>query len=145
MNVTGLRSPYEKIGGIRYFARLLDKIRLNIAETLPKDYQQNLGTGFDGRAVNFLWVEYPKLVERVKKGGADEEILQWCFDNGRKPTAEDIEIWNEFMRKRGWNDEGTETLGKRLKEGGFEERGDIQTFFDFIDLDEGRDPAKKAG
>ena len=29
----------------------------------------------------------------------------------------------------------------RLKEAGFENRTDIQTFFDFIELDEGRDPA----
>jgi hypothetical protein len=44
------------------------------------------------------------------------------------------------MRKRGWNDDGTATLLRRLKEGGFDDRTDVQTFFDYIDLDEGRDP-----
>jgi len=44
------------------------------------------------------------------------------------------------MRKHGWNDAGAATLRKRLAEIHCEDRADIQTFFDFIDLDEGRDP-----
>ncbi len=44
------------------------------------------------------------------------------------------------MRKRGWNDESTGRLQMRKRESGFDGRDDIQTFFDFIDLDEGRDP-----
>ena len=42
MQVPGLRSSYDKVGGIVYFGRMLDKIRLNAADKLPKDY--NLGT-----------------------------------------------------------------------------------------------------
>ena len=140
MKVENLRSPHTQTGGIYYFGRMVDKIRLHAAGQLPADYQPNLGAGFDGRCVNFLKVDYPALVERVKQGGSDEEILEWCFAQGRKPSAEEIEIWNEFMRKRGWNDEATPTLQRRLREGNFEDRTDIQTFFDYIDLDEGRDP-----
>lgn len=140
MKVDNLRSPYAQTGGIHYFARMLDKIRLHAAGQLPADYQPNLGGGFDGRCVSFLKVEYPALVERVKQGGTDEEILEWAFSQGRRPSAEEIEVWNEFMRKRGWNDEATPTLQRRLREGNFEDRTDIQTFFDYIDLDEGRDP-----
>ncbi len=66
--------------------------------------------------------------------------MEWCFSQGRKPDDGQIEVWNEFMRKRGWNDDGAPMLERRLREGGFEGRTDIQTFFDFIDLDEGRDP-----
>jgi hypothetical protein len=51
-----------------------------------------------------------------------------------------MEVWNEFMRKRGWDDEATKRLNERLTESGFQNRTDIQTFFDYIDLDEGRDP-----
>lgn len=140
MNVPGLRSPHEKVGGIVYFGRMLDKIRLNAAGQLPADYQPNLGTGFDERATRFLWVEYPALVERVKEGGHNEEILEWCCQRGRKPSDEEVEVWNEFMRKRGWNDEASPRLAQRKAEGGFGDRDDIQTFFDYIDLDEGRDP-----
>lgn len=140
MNVPGLRSPYQQVGGLFYFGRMLDKIRLHAAGKLPGDYQANLGKGFDGRALSLLRIEYGALVERVKAGGSDEEILQWCFETGRRPSEEEIEIWNDFLRKRGWNDEVTPTLLRRLKEGNFEDRADIQTIFDYIDLDEGRDP-----
>jgi gluconokinase len=140
MNVQRPRSPHEKIGGICYFARMLDKIRLQEAGALPEDLRANLGIGFDERCVNFLHVKYPSLVERVKQGGSDEEILDWTFGQGRKPCEEEIEIWNDFMRKRGWNDEISPRLKQRLEEGGFQDRTDIQTIFDYIDLDEGRDP-----
>jgi gluconokinase len=46
------------------------------------------------------------------------------------------------MAKRGWRDEARERLQMRIREGGFEGRTDIETFFDFIDADEGRDPAE---
>ena len=140
MNVPSLRSPYVKVGGIHYLARLFDKIRLHAAHQLPAEYHAKLGTGFDGRALSFLWIEYPALVERVKQGGTDDEILEWAFTQGRRPSAEEVEVWNEFMRKRGWNDEATERLGQRKSESSVGARTDIETFFDYIDADEGRDP-----
>lgn len=142
MNELQLRSPHVQVGGIYYIPRMLDKIRLHAAGQLPAEYHANLGGGFDGRVLTFLWIEYPALVERVKQGGSDEEILAWAVAQGRQPSPEEIEIWNEFMRKRGWNDEASERLDMRKKESGFSGRADIVTFFDYIDLDEGRDPAK---
>jgi gluconokinase len=144
MHVPNLRSPHVKVGGIHYLPRLLDKIRLHAAGELPTEYHANLGGGFDERALTFLWLEYPALVERVNKGGTDEEILEWAFAQGRKPSTEEIEVWNDFMRKRGWNDESTPRLEVRKRESGFSDRADIQTFFDYIDLDEGRDPEQVA-
>ncbi len=135
-----LRSPSEKVGSLFYFGRMLDKIRLQIRGELPSDYHENLGKGFDERCVNFLRVEYDPLVERVKQGGADEDILHWCFTVGHKPTEEDIYVWNEFMRKRGWNDEVSEMVARRKAEAGMTDRSDIQTSFQFIDADEGRLP-----
>ena len=142
MNVPQLRSPHEQIGGIYYIPRMLDKIRLQAAGNLPQEYQANLGSGFDGRALSFLWIEYPALVERVKQGGTDEEILAWAFAQGHEPRPEEIEVWNDFMVKRGWNDESSERLATRKKESNFQDRNDIQTFFDYIDADEGRDLVK---
>ncbi len=144
MHVENLRTPHEKIRGLCYFPRMLDKIRLHAAGTLPLEYQANLGTGFDGRCVTFLWVEYPALTERVKQAGSDDEILDWCFSQGRKPSDDETEIFNDFLRKRGWNDAATEILHRRLRENGCEDRTDIQTMFDYIDLDEGRDPRTRA-
>lgn len=138
MKVPGLRSPHDKVGGIVHFARMLDKIRLHAEDKLPPEYRDNLGTGFDLRCCTLLGVQYEDVVARVKLSGTDEDILTWCFEQGHKPSDEDIEIWNDFMRKRGWRDVASKRLGERLKEGGFERRTDIQTFFDFIDADEER-------
>ncbi len=132
------RSPYDKVGGIVYFGRMVDKIRLAAAGELGADYQENLGGGFDKRCVNFLGVAYAELAEAVKGGLTDEEAIEWCFANGRKPDEEQVEIWNEFMRKRGWDDAGTPILEKRKKESGLEQRDDIITMFAYLDADEGR-------
>jgi hypothetical protein len=42
------------------------------------------------------------------------------------------------MRKRGWRDELAVFLVRRKNEAGLSDREDIATFFDFIDVDEGR-------
>lgn len=138
-----LRSPSEKVGGLFYFGRMLDKIRLHARDELPLDYHANLGKGFDEKCVTFLRVTYNKLVERVKEGGTDDEVLQWCFDIGRRPSYNDVCVWNEFMRKRGWNDEVSEILNRRKAEAGMTDRSDIQTSFQFIDADEGRLPVPR--
>jgi hypothetical protein len=133
-----VRSPGGKVGGLVYFGRMLDKIRVHAKGELPGEYQPNLGKGFDRRCVDLLQIDYGDLVERVKEGGTDEEILEWCFAKGRKPADGEIHVWNEFMRKRGWNDEISETLARRKREAGMTDRSEIETMFDFIDADEGR-------
>jgi hypothetical protein len=134
-----VRSPGAKVGGLVYFGRMLDKIRLHAKGELPGDYQPNLGNGFDRSCVDFLQINYDELVARVKKGDeADEVILDWCYAEGRKLTENEIHVWNEYMRKRGWNDELSERLTYRKQETGMAGRSEIRTMFDFIDADEGR-------
>jgi Domain of unknown function (DUF5069) len=133
-----VRSPGAKVGGLVYFGRMLDKIRVHAKGELPGEYQPNLGKGFDRRCVDLLQIDYGELVERMKEGGTDEEILDWCFAKGRKPADGEIHVWNEFMRKRGCNDEISETLTRRKREAGMTDRSEIETMFQFIDADEGR-------
>jgi len=135
-----LRSPREKVGSLFYLGRMLDKIRLHAKGELPRDYHANLGKGFDEKCIKFLRISYDRLVDRVEQGGTDEEILQWCFDNGRRPNEYYVHVWNEFMRKRGWNDEVSEILDRRKQEAGMAKRSEIKTSFQFIDADEGRLP-----
>jgi Domain of unknown function (DUF5069) len=137
MKVHGLRSSYEKVGGIVFFGRMLDKIRLHAQGKLPADY--NLGCGFDGRCVRLLNVDYDALIKRTQQGGTDEEILEWCFHTGRRPGEEEIFIWNTFLTKRGWRDEVSEELQMEKVKRGFGNRDDIQTFFDFHKADETED------
>jgi len=138
MQIPAIRSPHAQTHSLVYFGRMLDKIRLHAQHLLPQDYVANLGEGFDLRCVNFLHVTYTDLSAQVLTGGSDEQVLEWCFTHGRRPSEEETEIWNEFLRKRGWNDVASTRLKERLAEGGFQDRTDIHTLFDFIDLDEGR-------
>ena len=136
--VVGLRSPREMVDGLVYFGRMLDKIRLEKLGQLPPDYQENLGQGFDQACCDFLGVSYPALRERVNHGGTDSEILAWSGKQGKTRDAEERKIWNAYLGKRGWRDEMSDRLIFRKKEAGWEGREEIQTFFDYIDADEGR-------
>ena len=59
---------------------MLDKIRQHAKGELPSDYHANLGKGFDEKCVKFLRVDYDQLVERVKRGGTDEEWSERCLN-----------------------------------------------------------------
>lgn len=140
--IPGLRSPSAQVDGLVYFGRMLDKIRLAEAGKLPEGWQSARGTAmknsFDDRCCRFLHIDYAAIEAETLKGDkSDEQLLQWAFQNGRKPTEEEIEIWNGFMMKRGWRDAGTQRLNERLAEIGLPP-GTVQTMFEFIDLDEGR-------
>ena len=52
-------------GGVMWFPRMLEKIRLHARGELTEDYHANLGEGMDKRCIGFLRVEYPALRERV--------------------------------------------------------------------------------
>ena len=138
-SVPGLRSCYDKTGRLVYFGRLLDKIRLHAAQKLPADYHANLGIGFDGRCCSFLRVPYPELKARTLVGGTDEEILAWCHERGGARTDDEYNIWNRFMMKVGWRDDRTPVLQQRIREYGLTGQP-IETFFDLLEFDEGRDP-----
>ncbi|BCU78811.1 DUF5069 domain-containing protein [Luteolibacter sp. LG18] len=132
-----IRSPRDMIGGISVFGRILDKIRLNAEGKLPEGYHIGVIPGkrtFDDRVCRLLGIEFEDLQKRTLEGGTYEEILDWCFDHGRKPDQEQIDVWNAFMRKRGWNDEAGLVEAKQAA--GFEDREDIQTFFDLMDAEE---------
>src|SRR5690349_23204882 len=139
--IPGLRSPIEQVNGLVYFGRMLDKMRLAAVGKLPEGWQAARGpsmkTNFDSRCCRFLQIDYAALEAETLKGGSDADLLAWAFAHGRKPSEEEIEVWNAFMTKRGWRDAGTKRLNERLAEIGLPP-GTVQTMFEFIDLDEGR-------
>lgn len=136
-----IRSPHHQTSGIFVFARILDKIRLNAEGKLPEGYHVGVIPGnrtFDDRVCKLLDVDFDALSARTLEGGSDEEILEWCWANGKKPNAEQIEVWNAFISKRGWRDPATTGFEKSKIEAGFGDRDEILTFFDLMDAEEGR-------
>ncbi len=136
------KSCKEMTRGMMYFPRMLDKIRLHVRGELHEDYRENFGAlkAADGVCCNFLRVHHRDLIERVKQGGTDEEILEWCFEKGRRLNDGDLFVWNGFASKLGWRDSITPRLEQRKKEMGIADRNDIQCIPDLIDFDEGRFP-----
>jgi Domain of unknown function (DUF5069) len=139
-------SDYKETKGLIYFARMLDKIRLHAHGQLPPDYFVGVedSTFFDARCARFLNVDYNELAVRTLQGGTDEEILEWCFKRGRRPSEEEIAIWNAFLSKRGWRDEASADLQAAKKRNGWAKRDDIQTWIDLHDVEEGRVPASRS-
>jgi hypothetical protein len=152
-NIPALRSPYVRVGRLVYFGRMLDKIRLHARGALPADYVANLGEPadkpgvFDARMCRFLRVPYPEIRDHVlaHPETSDEDILAWVETRAAAAhpprSDEECEIFNAFLAKRGWRDEGNELLKKRIAESGLE-GAPIETMFDYLDADEGRDPAQ---
>ena len=137
MKIPGLRHSSEQVGGIVFFGRMLDKARLHAQGKLPSDYKHGAGT--DLRVCRFLGVDYPAIVQKTLAGEPDEQILQWCFAHGRKPSDEEVFMFNAFLTKRGWRDNQTAELEQMKRNRGFARRDDIQTFFDFHKADEAED------
>jgi Domain of unknown function (DUF5069) len=134
------KSPKEMTKGMMYFPRMLDKIRLHARGELHEDYHENLGAvkALDGACCNFLRVHYRDLHDRVLEDGTDEEILEWCFEKGRRLNQGDLVVWNGFASKFGWRDFATPNLEEKKRKHGIADRADIVTIPDLIDFDEGR-------
>ena len=71
----------------------------------------------------------------------DEEVLAFIEAKAPRRSDDDCYVWNCFLMKRGWHDPAAsvQRLRERIKEAGLEGKP-IETFFDYIDFDEGRDP-----
>lgn len=132
------RSPLDTLGGLVYFPRMLDKIRLKQRGELAEGYFALLGGGFDGRLTRYLGISYADLATRIENGASDDEILNWTRSEGFPVAEEHIAVWNGFCLKRGHDDDGTPTLDRFKQEKGWQDRHDLSTFFAYIDAEEGR-------
>ena len=130
--------PLEETNGLKYFPRMVGKIRLLAAGGLWEELQANLGKGSDAVCAGFLHITYEALSARVLEGGSDADILAWCGENGRPLEDTDRLVWNAYITKLGWNDHITPMLLKRKAGSGLGDREDIQTMSHYIDVDEGR-------
>lgn len=140
--VEGLRSPYDKnAGGLNHLGRMLDKIRLMQAGRLPEDYHRNYGlsVGLDGSVCGFLNVKFEDIAARVAQGGTDAEITEWIFTQGLRPSRAQANVWNEYIRKVGWNDRYSAFVAKIKAEAGPALQA-ANTNFEMIELSEGREP-----
>jgi len=132
------RSPYDKVGGLVFLGRTIDKIRFKAAGELRSDFFELMGGGNDARIMKYLNLDYAKFAEFVRTGASDDDCWTYCVRNGRPLSDVDILIWNDFAAKRGWRDGASELLAKFKATSGLADRTDIVTFFEYWEIDEGR-------
>src|SRR4051812_48138623 len=142
-HVPGLRSPYDLVGGLVHFGRMIDKIRLHARGVLPSDYHAGVGNGHDKILTTFLQLEYEQLRAHVlaHPDANEEQILEWAYANGRRLAAIDLTVFNGFLTKRGLRDGRSAALIDWLAKSNLPADA-AQTNFDYIELDEGR-PARR--
>jgi hypothetical protein len=133
------RSSKDEIDDLPYFLRMCHKIRLHAAGELHEEYHNNLGKALDLSTCQLLNVDYAALADAIDTRGLDDQAaLDWAYENGIKPESPQKDWWCSFVRNFGFQDALSQRLAERKQGAGLAHRDDIQTFFDFIDAEEGR-------
>jgi len=124
-----------RLGNLVILARMLDKGRATLA---GKNGEYIYNSTTDQRLVQFLGFDPDALLEELKMGKGDGEILEWIQAHSKTPRAPwEIEAWSAFMEKRG-PDSDAETLAFFAEYlGQFSKtREDVKTWFEASELDD---------
>ncbi len=132
------RSPNDKLAGICHLPRLIDKVRLCTAGKLPG--YNYLNVGFDKQLLEFLCVDAHAFEKAVLASANDDEMLNWLKNKlgPSFPTTHAISDFNDRLSRRRpdnadkqakFNDDVAKYQPTRRKP---------ETYFDMIDLEEGR-------
>ncbi len=129
------RSPRCRLGGYVILARLLDKGRAAVAGI---NGEFTYDAPMDQHLKEFIGLDFGALREQLATGNGHGEILAWVNANANpKRAGWEIDAWSTFMERRGPSGD-VETLqyfagyvGKFAQE-----REDVKTWFDLVDLDD---------
>ena len=131
------RSPYECLLGYVHLPRLIDKARLH-RQGMLVDYNYKT-SGFDKNLLQFLQLDPDAFEEIVNQTNDDATVADWVQKNARVHSPEQIEAWNkEVIQREPISAEQSARFKFTLKVLGAENRSEIKTYFDLIELDEGR-------
>jgi gluconokinase len=134
-------SDQVKTRGLVYFARMVDKIRLQAQGVLAPGYHLGVvedPTSFDARFCRHWEIDYEQVKAATLRGLSTEAVFDEVFRGRTAPNEEQILVWNLFLLKRGWRDSGSAGLEQNKARDGFAGRDDIRTYVDLHDADEGR-------
>ena len=96
--MANIRSPFDKLAGCYYLARLADKIRLELLGQLSEDYRPYLfhPHGADTRFIKFFALEKEELIEAVKASNQNDSVLGNWFGQRTALDEEKRNRWNEL-------------------------------------------------
>ncbi len=130
------RSPRVRLGGFVLLPRILDKGRADHAGVLG-EYRFS-GKGMDRHFLAFTGLTFDALKAEIATGKGDGEMLAWVLANAplqRLPW--EIDAWSNYLERR-TPDGDVETLTDFAEAVGkfAQNREDIHTWFDLLDLDD---------
>ncbi len=130
------RSPYDDVGGVRFLARTIDKMRAHVAGTVG-EYMAR--AGFSTRLYDLFGIDPDGFEAIVRANDTDDGVLAALLDH-KRPTDEEIARLNQVVET--WpegNPEAQERHRTMLANAGLSHRTDIVTMADRLDLDDGRE------
>lgn len=131
------RSPKDKLAGLVSLKRTIDKAKASIDGTLG---EYHYDCPHDKPLFEFLGTDAEAFASKVEELETDDAIAAWVASTSlSKKTPEDIERFNRERMQ--WHpDPGSEseTMFQELRAKVAPDRKDVQTWFDLLDLDEGR-------
>lgn len=88
------RSPKERHGGIISLPRFFDKLRAKSSEALG-EYLVGYESALDKEIIEFLKIDFDKILEFVNPEKTDEEIFVFIKENFKVPSLEECGMWSE--------------------------------------------------
>ena len=129
------RSPKDKLGGISWLPRMIDKARAT-ADGTAGDYHYNCV--MDSRLLKFLGVAPETMLETIKNARDDNAVMEWVKAHTSPRSSAAIDEFNNMMSSLAPTSpemiKRFEANRERLAPG----RADISTWLALLDLEEGR-------
>ena len=99
--MTPIRSPFEKMAGCYYLARLTDKIRLETFGQLSEEYRPYLfhKHGADRQFLSFFGLTQEEIIDAVKSSNNDDMVMTTWFE--QRTNQEKRDDWNVFSLNLG--------------------------------------------
>ena len=128
------RSPRQKLGGFVILPRAIDKGRAKVAGTIG---EYHFACPLDQRFLKFVGLEGDALLEQIKAGKGDAEILAWVNENAKFKRADwEIAVWSEFQTAKSPDTPAAKEKQAKQISAINPNRNDIITGFDLLDLDD---------
>jgi hypothetical protein len=133
------RSPYDMLAGIVSLPRMIDKTRANAEGTLG---EYDVDCPHDKPVLALLGVDFPAFSAKLKELHYDDAAVEaWAKTRLAGKTPGELEAFN--AARRAWGaDEHSRPYFDALHEKVAPNRPDVTTWFELLDLDEGRAHAR---
>jgi len=128
------RSARVRLGGYAMLPRVLDKARASLAAQAG---EYKYGNPMDQHFFRFTGISQDALLEKVKTGAGDWEILQWIQEQSNPQRASyEIRSWSAHLETAPVGDgEDLEWFAEQVNRLN-PQRTDLSSIIDYLDVDD---------